>query len=151
VAPLAPSAERALAALNERQGRFVRAFIDNGGIAVAAAREAGYANPESNASRVLASPVVQTALAALRGADGTAEPVRTAEDVLAWWGSLVADPVTPLRERLRASEMIARSLGLFSDTITTESAEQREARRARETKLRALDALVRLEADLDAR
>lgn len=51
-------------ALTERQRLFVRALVENGGVAVRAAETAGYAEPKSSAWNVMQLPHVQAAIRA---------------------------------------------------------------------------------------
>lgn len=138
---MTPRAERAWLALDARQQAFVTAYR-RCHVASHAAAEAGYHHPAHHASAVLKGAKVREALLALQEDDGPGA-LLAVEDLRRFWGGILTDPLSPLRERIRVSELLAKSFGLFSDhRITVESAEQREQRERGE----AIQALRVLEA-----
>jgi len=102
--------------LTEGQRRFCEAFAATAN-ATEAARRAGYANPDKQGPRLLENVGVTHALEALRQ-ETTAAATADREERQAFWTSVMrGEPVDgerpPLRDRLRASELLAKANGDF--------------------------------------
>lgn len=145
--PRLTAAQRAaLDALPPKRQAFVLAYVgEAAGNGTKAAEIAGYTHPRSQAARLL--PFVSEAIAAFR------EPARerkiaTIEDLRELWTAVATgeepdgdDGTTPaMRDRLKASDLLGKSLGAFVEkheiTITQprsreEALERIEALRAR--------------------
>jgi len=113
--------------LTEKQRRFVEAYAANGGNATEAARAAGYRKPHPQGAENLQKPTIKDAIEKLRGSTTTAA-VLTREERQAFWSQMVrgdaqdGDGNPPsFRDRLRASELLARSQGDFLDRQETTS------------------------------
>ena len=107
--------------LTEKQRRFCEAYSSNGGNALDAARQAGYATPHPEGQRMLQKATIREALEKLREKT-TTEAILTREERQAYWTRVIrgderdADGRPPaMRDRLRASELLARSQGDFLD------------------------------------
>ena len=107
--------------LTEKQRRFCEAYSSNGGNALDAARRAGYATPHPEGQRMLQKASIREALEKLREKT-TSEAILTREERQAYWTRVIrgeeqdADGRPPaMRDRLRASELLARSQGDFLD------------------------------------
>lgn len=141
--PYDPELDKALGRLDERQRAFFDRYLVNGRDHVDAAGHAGYPFPVNNARRILESQSIQRALIAYAQATGDAlDPVRDAEGLLAMWGRMCVDPKVQPKDRLRASQLLGKALGVLSDTVTIETAAQRAEREARLEREREAEALV---------
>lgn len=110
---LSPEAEEALAALSERERKFVLHLIAHGKIGQAALA-AGYTRAHPTGSRLAARPRIRVALAVLRG--------QIAQDAIIdltalrlFWADTMANEAARLADRLKASELAGRSVGAFLD------------------------------------
>ncbi len=100
-------------ALTEKRRRFVDYFMGQAaGNATEAARLAGYKQPHSQGSRLLGDVEVQQAL---KSHPKTRARVKTRDDRQEWWSSVMDDGEAPLKERLRASELLGKSQADFVD------------------------------------
>lgn len=116
--------------LSERERRFVDAFMGPArGNATEAARLAGYAKGSAHvtASRMLRKAKVRTAIEARVKAD----PLLLEKDaVQRFWSAIVDGRGTyvllKMRDRLKASELLVRSQGGFSDKLQLEAGKSLE-------------------------
>ncbi|MFW6086155.1 MAG: terminase small subunit [Myxococcota bacterium] len=105
--------------LTEKQRRFVEAYLGEAcGNATQSARLAGYKG-NNNTLRVvgaenLAKPAIQEAIASARE---KAPPVMTPDRIRAWWMARMGDPDFGAAARIKASELLARSIGMFVDRV----------------------------------
>jgi len=109
--------------LTAKQAAFVRAMHGKGkGNATESASLAGYVgdrrNLRSTASRLNRDPKIREALRLYamhmdsKGADGT---IATPKRIRQYWSEVMTDPKAPHGVRLKASEHLARSNGMFVD------------------------------------
>ena len=138
----------ALDALTAKRRAFVLAFIGEArGNATEAARRAGYAAPTEEGHRLLRNAQVAAAVEALR-APVEREAIANVEELRAFWTSVQRGQVSDvtrdgtetragLAVRMRASELLARSLGAFVPDPVDAPAPPR----SREEALARLDAL----------
>jgi phage terminase small subunit len=110
----------------ERQRKFCEEFAQNGGNALAAARAAGYANPEAHSARLVENDRVKAALESLRK-DTTCAAIATREERQAFWTSVLRGDVTDgeglppkFSDRLKASELLGRSQADFIERLRHE-------------------------------
>lgn len=103
--------------LTEKQRRFCEAFAENGGRAEPAAKEAGYAKPNVEGSRLLDNARVRAALELLRQAT-TSQKIATREERWEFWTAMMRgkEPGEP-KDRLKASELLGKSQGDFIDRV----------------------------------
>lgn len=123
-----PSGDRSSAAasvareLTERERRFVAAYMGPAaGNAAEAARLAGYARASAKVTgtRLLARPHVRAAIEAQRAQDEAAGTA-TRQDRQRFWTATMLDPNVSMRDRLKASELLARSEGDFIERRETD-------------------------------
>lgn len=126
--------------LNDQQRRFVAAYRGN---AREAARIAGYKGPKEAAGRLIANPKV---VAAIREREGheTKTLVLDRQQRQAFWTSVVQDSAASMTDRLRASELLARSEGDFLDRV--ESTVQHQMQLPAGLRVEDLRALARMKA-----
>ena len=106
-------------ALSHRQ----QAFIDNyTGNATEAARLAGYseATAYSSGQRLLKQPQIAEAIRT-REQERQAPNIANREQRLVFWTAVMRDPDESTRDRLRASELLAKAQGDFLIKIAEES------------------------------
>ncbi|MBR0097034.1 MAG: terminase small subunit [Synergistaceae bacterium] len=106
-------------ALSHRQ----QAFIDNyTGNATEAAKLAGYseATAYSSGQRLLKQPQIAEAIRA-REQERQAPNIANREQRLVFWTAVMRDPDESTRDRLRASELLAKAQGDFLIKIAEES------------------------------
>jgi phage terminase small subunit len=99
--------------LTERQLRFVEFYMGEAvGNATKAAILAGYSRTTARkqASRLLTKGNIQMAIDERSGRDPVAW---TRQQRQAFWTRIAADPAVTIRDRLKASELLARSQGDF--------------------------------------
>ena len=103
--------------LTEKQRRFCEVYCENGGNAHDAARQAGYAKPSPEGTRMLQNAKIIKALECLR-LETTSRAIATREERQSWWTSIMrgdGDPQPEIKDRIRASELLAKSQGDFLD------------------------------------
>ena len=107
--------------LTEKQRRFVEVYSSNGGNALDAARVAGYRQPHPQGAENMQKPTVRAAIESLREAT-TSNAIMNREGRQSFWTRVIrgeeveADGKPPaIRDRLRASELLARSQADFLD------------------------------------
>jgi phage terminase small subunit len=98
--------------LTERQRAFCETYSNNGGNALDAARTSGYSHPEKQAHRLLENVGIKAALEKLR-ATKTSKAIATREDRQAFWTAVANDPNVKMTDRLKASELLAKSQADF--------------------------------------
>jgi phage terminase small subunit len=103
--------------VTEKQRRFIEAYMgEAAGNATQAARLAGYAGNERTLIQVgsenLTKPDIRRAIAARIKAD---PKVRDRKALQAWWNARMDDKRMGPKERLKASELLAKSQGVFVD------------------------------------
>lgn len=97
--------------LTEKQRRFVEAYMGAAaGNATEAAMAAKYANPAQAGSRLLRNAKILEAIKARVDADPA---VKTREQRQQFWTETMDDTAVAMKERLRASELLAKSQGDF--------------------------------------
>lgn len=102
--------------LTERQRKFCEAYSHNGGNGAAAAREAGYLNPEVQASRLISSVKVRGALEKLR-TETTSSAIMTREERQAMWSEIARDRAEQTKDRLKAAELLGKSQADFVERV----------------------------------
>jgi phage terminase small subunit len=102
--------------LTEKQRRFCEAYSANGGNAMRAATEAGYARPKQEGSRMLENAGIRTALELLRQ-ETTNTAIATREERQSFWTSVIRDGDEDMRNRLKASELLGRSQTDFVERV----------------------------------
>lgn len=100
--------------LTEKRRCFCEAYASNGGNSAAAARAAGYKQPEPQGSRLIRLPVVAAALERLRETE-TRTSIATRQERQEFWSSVARDPEEQMKYRLKAAEMLGRSQADFVD------------------------------------
>ena len=97
--------------LTVKQQRFVEAYSGNATQAMIAA---GYSerSAASNVDKILKNTEIQAAIQN-REKDRNSAAIATREERQTFWTSVLRDPETDLRDRLRASELLGRSEGDF--------------------------------------
>jgi phage terminase small subunit len=99
--------------LTEKRRRFVEAYMGQAkGNATEAARIAGYAKPTEEGYRLLRNAQVRAAIDVRVKSD---PGVKTREQLQRWWSDRVDDEAFEPRDRLKASELLAKSQGVFID------------------------------------
>jgi phage terminase small subunit len=107
--------------LTEKQRRFVEVYSSNGGNALDAARVAGYRQPHPQGAENMQKPTVRAAIEALREETTTSATLTRAERQAFWTRVTRGEVMEPdgkppaIRDRLRASELLARSQADFLD------------------------------------
>jgi phage terminase small subunit len=103
--------------LTPKQLRFIAAFV-KGQSAQAAAVEAGYskATSRSKAHTWLKSPRFAAAVAAMK-AEKLREDIADADELRRAWTAILRDPKEITRDRLKAAELLGKSLGLFLEKV----------------------------------
>lgn len=99
--------------MNERQRRFCEAYAACGN-AAQAAREAGYSEKtaRSQGQRLLTDVDILAYVRELQDQAATAR-VASMKQVKAYWSDVLRDPAEKTADRLRASELLAKSAGAF--------------------------------------
>lgn len=103
--------------MNERQKRFCEFYVGECvGNVVQSALKAGYSNSYANhlAYKLLENVEVKNYIKEL-SKDGESKRIATAEDVQAFWTDILNNPEEQTKNRLRASELLAKVQGLFND------------------------------------
>ena len=103
--------------MNERQKRFCELYIGECvGNVVQSALKAGYSNSYANhmAYKLLENVEVKNYIKEL-SKDGESKRIATAEDVQEFWTDILNNPEEQTKNRLRASELLAKVQGLFND------------------------------------
>lgn len=95
--------------LTPRQKRFVELFDGN---ATEAARAAGFKNPNVYSNDLMKKPEIVAAIRA-REKERNAEGIMTREQRQIFWSMIARDTSQKTTDRLRASELLARSEGDF--------------------------------------
>ena len=105
--------------LTQKQQAFIECYTGN---ATEAAKLAGYseATAYSIGQRLLKQPKVAAAIRA-RDAERTSDEVANREARLKFWTSVMYDVTQSIRDRLRASELLAKAQGDFLIKIAEES------------------------------
>lgn len=106
-------------ALSHRQQAFIENYTGN---ATEAAKLAGYsaATAYSSGQRLLKQPQIAEAIRA-REQERQAPNIANREQRLAFWTAVMRDPDESTRDRLRASELLAKAQGDFLIKIDEES------------------------------
>lgn len=102
-------------ALSERERRFVENYMSTAN-ATRAARAAGYSpkTARGQGSRLLTKVNIRRAIDERTRRDPV---VATRERRQRFWTSIMDDPTASMRDRLRASELLARASGDFLDRL----------------------------------
>ena len=103
--------------MNERQKRFCEFYVGECvGNVVQSALKAGYSDNYANhmAYKLLENVEVKNYIKEL-SKDGESKRIATAEDVQAFWTDILNNPEEQTKNRLRASELLAKVQGLFND------------------------------------
>lgn len=105
--------------LTEKQRRFVEAYMGQAhGNGTEAARIAGYQGDENTLSttsyRLLRNPKIAAAVEERTENDPL---VLTREELQRWWSTVTRDHETTMKDRLRASELLGKSRGEFTDRV----------------------------------
>ena len=105
--------------LTPKQSAFIDAYTGN---ATEAARMAGYsqATAYSQGQRLLKNSEVAAAIQS-REAERTSETIANREARLKFWTSVMYDETQSTRDRLRASELLAKAEGDFLERVEVES------------------------------
>ena len=97
--------------LSIKQQRFIEAFDGN---ATAAARTAGYKHPDRIGSRLMLNAEIKRAILS-REAAQNGDLIATRAERQKFWTNVMRDPGMKPADRLRASELLAKSEGDFLD------------------------------------
>ena len=103
--------------MNERQKRFCEYYVGECvGNVVQSALKAGYSNSYANhmAYKLLENVEVKNYIKELSKSNEK-KRIATAEDVQAFWTDILNNPEEQTKNRLRASELLAKVQGLFND------------------------------------
>ena len=103
--------------MNERQKRFCQYYVGECvGNVVQSALKAGYSNSYANhmAYKLLENVEVKNYIKELSKSNEK-KRIATAEDVQAFWTDILNNPEEQTKNRLRASELLAKVQGLFND------------------------------------
>jgi phage terminase small subunit len=100
--------------LTEKQRSFCEAYAANGGNAMGAAREAGYAKPKQQGCQNLENPVIREAIEILRS-EKTNAAIATREERQSFWTSVMRDSGQEMKDRLRAAELLGKAHADFLD------------------------------------
>ena len=105
--------------LTAKQQRFVSAYDGN---ATRAAIEAGYSErwAASNIDKLLKNTEIQAAIQN-REKDRTSSLIATREERQQFWTAIMRDEETELKDRLRASELLAKSEADFLERFSNET------------------------------
>lgn len=103
--------------LTNKMDTFVEAYLgEAGGVGTQAARIAGYSGTPAAlsvvANRLLKHPLVKQQIRKSQGASSGRWRTRNLRD---WWRSVVEDIEQPMRERVKCSELLGKSIGSFID------------------------------------
>ena len=100
--------------MNDRQRKFAEYYAATGNASTAAA-EAGYSSRSARqqGQRLLSNASVLEYLRALQDEQQT-DRIATLADVKAYWSRVMRDPSQRTGDRLKASELLARSAGVFA-------------------------------------
>ena len=101
--------------LTKKQQKFIQAYSGN---AADAARAAGYSSRTAKAIgfELLTKPDIKEAIQE-RERERTDSMIATREERQTFWTSVLRDPETELRDRLRASELLGKSEGDFLERV----------------------------------
>ena len=101
--------------LTKKQQKFIQAYSGN---ASEAARMAGYSSRTAKAIgfELLTKPDIADAIRE-REKERTDAMIATREERQTFWTSVLRDPETELRDRLRASELLGKSEGDFLERV----------------------------------
>lgn len=101
--------------LTERQRRFADEYIISG-VAETAALKAGYSEKyaRSQSHRILANVGIKNYLEE-RNASIESDKIATMEEVKEFWTNTLRDELNDYKDRLKASEFIAKTNGAFID------------------------------------
>lgn len=103
--------------MNERQKRFCEFYVGECvGNVVQSALKAGYSNSYANhmAYKLLENVEIKNYIKELSKSNEK-KRIATAEDVQAFWTDILNNPEEQTKNRLRASELLAKVQGLFND------------------------------------
>lgn len=103
--------------MNERRKRFCEYYVGECvGNVVQSALKAGYSNNYAThrAYQLLENVEIKNYIKELSAKD-TQSRIATAEDVQAFWTSVMHDDTQQMKSRLKASELLAKVQGLFND------------------------------------
>lgn len=103
--------------MNERQKRFCEFYVGECiGNVVQSALTAGYSNSYANhlAYKLLENIEIQDYIKEL-SKGGESKRISTAEDVQRFWSSVMNDTNEQMKNRLRASELLAKAQGIFNN------------------------------------
>lgn len=105
--------------LTEKQRRFVEAYMGEAcGNATQAARIAGYKGNDKTLSVVGTENLGKPSVAAAIQERTESDPlVLTREQLQRWWSQVTRDDATTMKDRLRASELLGKSRGEFTDNV----------------------------------
>lgn len=103
--------------MNERQKRFCEYYVGECvGNVVQSALKAGYSHSYANhlAYKLLENIEIKNYIKEL-SKNGESKRIATAEDVQAFWSSVMNDDNQQMKTRLKASELLAKVQGLFNN------------------------------------
>lgn len=105
--------------LTEKQRRFCEIYAANGGNAMAAARQAGYSQPQVQGRQNLEKALIKEALETLRQ-ETTNSAIATREERQAFWSRVMrgeetepGDAPPAMKDRLKAAELLGKSQADF--------------------------------------
>lgn len=103
--------------LTEKQRLFIEAYSSNGGNAMGAARQAGYARPQQQGAENMEKPGIKAALECLRRSQ-TSKAIATREERQSFWTAIMrGEEPCDYKERLKASELLGKCQGDFIDRV----------------------------------
>lgn len=112
---LSPELQKTYDNLTDKQKRFVDLWS---GVAEETARLAGYKKPETEGRRLLKDVRICTLIKAIK--DSELKPlIANRSERQKFWSDTMRDKETPLKERLKASELLGKSEADFIDVKAT--------------------------------
>jgi phage terminase small subunit len=131
--------------LTEKRRRFVDYFLGQAaGNATEAARLAGYAKPEPEGHRLLKIAEVRQAV---ESHAKTRARIKTRDERQEWWSKIMDDEDQPTKDRLRASELLAKSQADFVQRVEHSGKVDVDARIAQMSTDEIVAELVKAAAD----
>ena len=97
--------------LSDKQLRFIELYAGN---ATEAAQKAGYSHAENAGMRCMKNAQICTAIAEKRSKE-VVEGIADRQQLQKLWTDVAFDKEETMRERLKSSELLGKSLGVFLD------------------------------------
>lgn len=101
--------------ITAKQKKFADAYIRTGNV-TASAKEAGYAHPEVQGSRLLTNVRIQDYIKQITNKTEQ-ENIMSITEIKEFWSSVVKDNKQKMQDRLKAAELLGKSAGMFLDKV----------------------------------